>query len=399
MEYTKDKVWGDPTFKDFIRSRGIKERTARHYESRIRYYCNFIGKSPTELIDEAEEEQQEGIKLRKRKVKSYVLDFIDHLKSKGRSSNTIKSYIETIRAFYNEYEIDIPRLKGTFQEKGENKTFEELPTKDHIKRVLDICSLRDKAIVLLHFSSGMGASEVRHLTYGDFFNAIKKEVGLEDSEMFNFIVISEKINKKEDAVGTWKINRYKTGMPYITFNSPESNKAIIQYILDRRRNNKSIKTPDEKLFTTATGLTISDAAHSLLFRRLNQRAGLGYRSKYRNFLTSHMLRKLFTSTLYKAGVDKLAIDWMLGHKINPITESYFKADVKNLKEQYLKGIADLTLEKVKVKAVTTKEYDQLLKELRQKDEDYKKLERRLEILEEFLGEKGVQIKINKDDNH
>lgn len=117
-------------------------------------------------------------------------------------------------------------------------------------------------------------------------------------------------------------------MPYITFNSPESNKAIVEYILDRERNNKTFKTSDERLFTTATGKPISDAAHSLLFRRLNQRAGLGYRSESRNFFTSHMLRKMFTTTLYKAGVDKLAIDWMLGHKINPITESYFKADVK-----------------------------------------------------------------------
>ena len=87
----------------------------------------------------------------------------------------------------------------------------------------------------------MGASEVRHLTYNDFFNAIKDEIGLRDSEMFNFQVINEKLKSKKDAVGTWKINRYKTNIPYITFNSPESNKAIIKYILDRDRNNKTLK--------------------------------------------------------------------------------------------------------------------------------------------------------------
>lgn len=391
------EIYSDPAFKDFIRSRGIKKKTVRIYESRIRYYCKFVGKSPTELVDEAEKEQDQGIKLRKRKVKIYVLDFIDHLKSIGRSSNTIKSYIETIKAFYNEYDIDIPKLKGNFSKKGENKTFETLPTKAHIRQVIDICSLRDKAIVLLHFSSGMGASEIRHLSYSDFFNAIKEEIGLEDSEIFNFTTINEKIKNKKDAIGTWKINRYKTGMPYITFNSPESNKAIINYILDRERNNKHIKDQDDKLFTTATGLTISDAAHSLLFRRLNQRAGLGYRSEHRNFFTSHMLRKLFTSTLYKVGVDKLAIDWMLGHKIDPITESYFKADVKSLKQQYLKVIADLTLEKVRVKTVptTTQEYDQLRKELIRKDDDYQNLENRLKILEEFLSDKCVLDELNK----
>lgn len=81
------------------------------------------------------------------------------MKNKGNSTNTIKSYIETIRAFYYEYEIDIPKIRGVLNNNSENPSFEELPNKDHIKQILDICSLRDKAIVLLHFSSGMGASE------------------------------------------------------------------------------------------------------------------------------------------------------------------------------------------------------------------------------------------------
>lgn len=40
-------------FRDYIRLRGIKENTGKQHILRIKFYCNFIGKSPSEIIEEA----------------------------------------------------------------------------------------------------------------------------------------------------------------------------------------------------------------------------------------------------------------------------------------------------------------------------------------------------------
>jgi hypothetical protein len=44
-------------------------------------YCNFIEKTPTELIDEAEKEEDLQIRMRNRSVKKYLLDFKDYMET------------------------------------------------------------------------------------------------------------------------------------------------------------------------------------------------------------------------------------------------------------------------------------------------------------------------------
>ena len=67
------------------------------------------------MIEEADEEQDKGIKLRERKVKEYILDYIDAEKDNGKASSNMKSYLETIRALYYENDIDLPKTKKYIQ--------------------------------------------------------------------------------------------------------------------------------------------------------------------------------------------------------------------------------------------------------------------------------------------
>lgn len=180
----------------------------------------------------------------------------------------------------------------------------------------------------------MGASEVRNLTFKDFVTAIEEYLDLDDTDKNNMFKVAVNLKDKKEIVGTWKIRRYKTKMPYITFNSPESTVAIVDYIFYRYKMNKPIKNIDDPLFTTKDNAKITSGSHYKLFLRLNDRVGFGLRTKKRRFFTSHMLRKLFTTSLYQAGVDKLAIDWMLGHKINPVTEATLKLKRRLKKELY-----------------------------------------------------------------
>lgn len=91
----------------------------------------------------------------------------------------------------------------------------------------------------------------------------------------------------------------------------------------------------------------------MIFQRLNDKAGFGRKENKVRLFTSHQLRKLFTKTLFAQGVDKLMVDWMLGHKINDVTEAYFKTKPERLRSEYIKHMNHLTLEQIKIRKVTS----------------------------------------------
>lgn len=395
MLFGLEDIKNDRCFKDFIRSRSRRPSTKSQYITRIRVYVNFTGKNPTQLIEEAETEEENGIKLRNRKINDYFYEFREKLEEEGMLPSTINGYFDTVKAFYRHYDIQLPKLKIALNS-SENWSMEDIPTLDHIREAVKVCNIRDKAILLLMLSSGMGSGEIRHLKYGDFINSVEEYLQLSDEDKLNIPKIAFELRKIDDVIGTWKIHRFKTGMPYITFNSPESTQAIVDYLVQRENNNRAVEKLEDPLFVSSYKTQITSQGVVFIFRRINDRANFG-RSKERNrrFLTSHTLRKLFTTSLYNKGVDQLAVDWMLGHKINPVTEAYFKNDPQTLKAKYIDAYENLTLEKVIIKDATTKQYDDLLEKLKNKEDDYDRLEKRMELVENFLADKGVRKELDK----
>ena len=115
---------------------------------------------PEKLILEAEEEQDKGIKTyQKKKIKGRVKGFTDHTKEVGYSSFSIRSYLSIIKA-YHHFDIITPRMRGIWGNKVKdlNLSHDQLPTKEDIRRLLDVSDIRDQAIILLHLLSGMGSS-------------------------------------------------------------------------------------------------------------------------------------------------------------------------------------------------------------------------------------------------
>lgn len=410
MPFELDDIKNDRCFKDFLRSRSRRPSTKSQYVTRIRAYANFAGKTPTELIEEAENEEEKGIRLRNRNINDYFYDFREKLEEEGMLPSTINGYFDTVKAFYRHYDIQLPKLKISLNN-DHNWSMEDIPTIDHVREAVKVSNIRDKAILLLMLSSGMGSGEIRHLKYGDFINSVAEYVDLLDEDKLNIVKVAFELRKIDDPIGLWKIKRYKTGMPYMTFNSPESVQAIVDYLVQRENNNKGLKSVDDPLFVSSHRTQISSQGLVFIFRRINERANFG-RSKERNrrFFTSHTLRKLFTTTLYNRGLDQLAVDWMLGHKINPVTEAYFKNDPIALKAKYMDAVENLTLEKVKIKNVTTKEYDHIIRQLSEEKEERKKMEERMmeerrmmedkmekkmELMQKILRDKGVQKELQK----
>jgi len=104
---------------------------------------------------------------------------------------------------------------------------------------------------------------------------------------------------------------------------------------------------------------IGSTPFSKYFNQLNEKAG--FKNHQRQiFFKSHSLRKFFATTLLKNDFPQIKADWLLGHRVDPVTESYFKPSPESLKSDYLKVLPHLTItEKLEVKSIT----DERLREL------------------------------------
>ena len=65
-----------------------------------------------------------------------------------------------------------------------------------------------------------------------------------------------------------------------------------------------------------------------IYVRLNDKVGFKRRNNNYRFLTSHQLREIFTTTLFRNRVDKLRVDFLVGHRINQQDSAYFNLIIK-----------------------------------------------------------------------
>lgn len=345
----------DPYVMEFLLNRNIKAVTKDQYIRRLKQYFKYLEMTPTQVIDEAIQEEEQGIRKPNRKIKKHMLNFFNHIKNEGKSPNYIKSTMTVIRSFYNEFEIELPRIRCNIKDQEELITTLDIPTKKHIKTILKYTNIRYKAIILLMMSSGMGSSEIRHLTLNDYLDSLK----ITDLTSFDINQLINILKEKENEVPTWSIRRHKTKMPYVTFSSPESNRAINEYIEERYQKGYPFTELNDYLFESK-GQHMKRKSFSMYFLRLNDTAGFGYYGRQR-FFHAHALRKFFASTLKNNKFDSLDTEWLLGHKIRNVTDAYIKPNIYYLKKEYIDILPKLCIEDIKTLTLESEEVKELKK--------------------------------------
>ncbi len=349
----------DPRIKDFFNNRDLRKSTRLNYIRDLLLYCSATDLTPSELIAEAENEEDEGVRLRSRKIRSHLITFRSYLEDNNYAPSRIRVAMTTARTFYNEFEIQIPKVKVKSVEKNDNR---DILTKEQIRKAYHKADSKFKAAILLHMSSGMGTSEVLGLTIGDFLKAISKCSETAAKGPLHIPLIRSEVG--EDCIATWRISRVKTNMPYTTFSSPESVIAILNYLEER-----DVLKREYSLFRSAKGEWVqTKASYVYHFQVLNDKCKLGKQGRW-NLFRTHNLRKFFATTLYRAGINQLACDWMLGHRIDKITDAYFLADDGHLKDAYMKALSDLSLARTETIHVESEEVKEIIRELDKKDQE------------------------------
>jgi integrase len=279
----------------------------------------------TQLIEEAESDEDLGIRKRLRRIKGHLIDLQEHLISRNYSPQKIEYIITTIRGFYAYYEIELP--KRTYHAPIPDLQKEAIPTKEDVKKALRNCNTKYQAIILLMSSSGISLGDVLNLKVSDFLDAMNIPQEQHNINKLNTIVVKDFC---KDVVPMWHIQRIKSGPSHVTFNTPETTRKILDYL-----NEQPPKNMDEPLFRGKTGKGLRSDVFQRFLRKLNIECEWGYVGR-QIFFHSHNLRKIFANKLEEAGMPHHYISQLMGHRKDPLTRTYFSTPNEKLREEYHK---------------------------------------------------------------
>jgi len=421
-----DNLKNDRYVRQWLSDIGAKELTQRNYLQAIGLFCDFTGKVPEELINEAEAEQEKGIPMRRRKIKSDFIDYSEWLKERSIrlykreiAPKTLHNHTTAIKSFYRSFEIELPnghKRDGNVKGLAENN---RRVTKEEVREALKYAGVREKAINLVMLSSGLAEGDVLKLKVKDFESGFDEETG----------------------VTTLKLRRAKTGIDFMTFLTPEASQAVRDYIKWRNAKpdmskargkylkgvllqayeKRKVRNGDNYLFIKndvpdeylpletlikvdpktekriekskerrkKNGERVYDEELRVLgrsglvrmFRELAVKAGIDTGYGEWQIYRAHNLRKLFYSLLRNEGLDSATYEFWAGHKEPEAHDVYFEPFAEKQKEIYMRYMKVLSIEPLETKTIESESYKELKDALKVKDREIKELKDKIAEME------------------
>lgn len=371
MEFRQLKE--DKYIKDWLSGIGAKPATKETYIDCLRAYTEFLGKSPEQIIIESEDDVKSGKLMRERRIFSDLRDFRECLDSSDIAPMTVKAKLTGVRSFFSFYNIQLPILPRSAASARPLMENRAIPAKEDIREILTVADPLEKALLLIGVSSGLAINEISNLKVREFLDGYDKET----------------------EITTLHLVREKVGYEFYTFLSPESSRAVFEYLEYRERTSeRKDKYRQEQLlkqkidydknrkatgylfvnryvspgYLTAKSKKEAEEIRKLetkniqqIYRELNEKARKSSPLGKRNLVRSHNLRKFFNSTMLANGASIFTVDFLMGHQIDSTRDAYYRADPKALREEYKKYVPYLTIQKA-LDISESPEYQQIKKE-------------------------------------
>ena len=284
-------------------------------------FSEYCGKSPSELVasalGEQIAEQPEELVPASLEVREAAQKFVNELLNSGKregARHTRACLTSFFRANGVSLHLD-PISKVT-------KKIEVIPTKEQVYVMADCtCSLRDRAITLCMYHSGLGITSLRNLNYGHIKEQIEK----------NKIPIRVHV--------TSDIAKKPLPAAYYAFFGAEACEVLSTYLNERKRRIKRMREQGKKVkgLTPSSPLFASEGrnvpfggrmAISSIWRIIKnsaEKAGLKKENVWPN-----CLRKAFEAELDRSSLDRDTKQFLMGHPVPGV-----KYDVDEVEEKYL----------------------------------------------------------------
>ena len=298
------------------------EGSKRLYLWHLFKFCQYTDKKPNELVA-----------LTRNRVEKLVQEYADSLRDASpRYSNLA---IAILKSFFiangfkraKALELETYHTPPRFR-----ITPEYIPTKSEVYRMADsACSLRNRAIILTLFSTGLRNSTLRAILYKDVVEELKGD--------FTNIMVPVYPEMKKVVP-----NACKGRIPYYTFTSHEATQAVKLYIKERAERHGRIED-SEPLFRSEYNQIDRDRRRrkiltprclQLIVKSTAKKAGI---SQWRA-VHPHCLRKAFETVLHSQLIDGSNLDlktqeFFMGHVLPGSQDPYFdRSKVEHMRMQY-----------------------------------------------------------------
>ena len=333
-------------FEQFVEERNLSPETIKRYKSSIKQYSEYYEMSFDELIDEAIDEEADGIDKRRRNLKNRLLQFRSYLISETNlRTSTIRTYLTNICAAYAHFDIEIPHLPHMNKNDEVQTTYFDLPTKEQIGMAVEIAGVRVGSLILFMASSGTGRTECANMTIQTFIDACR---GYYTASTLPEIIheLSESII---EIVSTFYLFRQKTRKQYYTFCTPEATNAILEW-LELRLLLCEEEGTELKFEDSLWDLTQRQISYHL--KNINDELNFGYKGAHR-FFRPHTLRKFHASNI---GLSEDNIDLLQGRSRDSIHETYIKTNPERFKKTYMAVMDNVTIGKLGKKDIIHEDF-------------------------------------------
>ena len=184
------------SFLRFCEERNLKRSTINGYKSTLVSYTNFNKMSIEELFEEALDDEENIHLIKNRRIKKRLIDYRNYLiNEENKMEYTVKTYISRIKTFYHHFEIEVPDLPPVKYKKEYEVSYYDLPTREDIKKAIEIVPLPVKALILFMSSSGTARAETLSLTVEDFIKATSEYYTKENlDDILNELKMRDDIN-------------------------------------------------------------------------------------------------------------------------------------------------------------------------------------------------------------
>ncbi len=245
----------DKIFKKSIRGRELSEDTIASYCTALKTFHKATGLTLEEAYENIKNEEKDkitdGYLIRYNPengvIREYFEELQDYLVEKGRTKSTQNNYQKRLRLIFNSLGLQLPK---PIRIKEERKFLPVLRRKD-IAYVLNISNVFQKAIYCFQASTGIRIGDSLNFTIDDWLDAT--------FDYHQCSTIEELLAKKCEGnwFGYWEFTPKKTknssGVTCKVFNTPESNKYILESIRERikrmelynKKNNTHLKIDGE----------------------------------------------------------------------------------------------------------------------------------------------------------
>jgi len=421
----------------FLTEKGLADATRTVYKCAVEKYEELQGKTLEELLEEADLEEENGVRWKKRTLKNRLINFRNWLYD-NQSEGTAKRYFSSIKTIYRHFEIEVqplPSFNAKNIDKTYEKTFSDILTIPEIISAYYEASDVGECIILWGISSGISKVDLLKMTVEDFVGYCEeyfKLKGIKFKRETTLLETLQELLEYDELIPVIEGERQKTGTRFTTFCSPEAVIRTLHYLIGRdvhirERHDKFLEETSQELgehFNSAEEINsyienyifnnnitekelnklnkiskkadnlpqrleyshklfeVTDAHLSYSFRRINEKLELGHVGKTTKF-RCHQLRAFQASTLLNLESNAFTeseVDALQGRKKDATHRAYFTESVSKLFNKYYEIVDSLMLFKT-IHTVDEEKMDELVKE----NNEYKsQLEEQQQKIDEIM---------------